>query len=303
MDRRETEITAKSDFLDTVPRPVVGKSLELAEFDELHPHAHRKAQLLYVVEGVITVTAASGIWTVPPSCAIWIPGGCIHTARVVGTVSVRCLYVEPEVSASLQAECGIIFVQPLLRALILRFAAGPLLYETGDSREARLVSVLIDELNAAPEEPLCLPMPTDRRLRRIVELCLDDPALRLTIDEWGARVGASNRTLSRRFREQTGMPFVKWRQQLHVGLALQKLASRESVTNVAIDLGYESTSAFIAMFKRSMGTTPSRYFADDHFATTAQPDGTAANRQAASPNVITFPQDRKPLPKSDGSKG
>ena len=76
------------------------------------------------------------------------------------------------------------------------------------------------------------------------------------------------------------MPFVKWRQQLHVGLALQKLASRESVTNIAIDLGYESTSAFIAMFKRSMGTTPSRYFADDHFATPAQPDGTAANRQA-----------------------
>ena len=295
----------KHDVLDTVPRPIVGKALELTDADELHPHAHRKSQLLYVVGGVITVTAASGIWTVPPSCAIWIPGGCIHTARVVGTASVRCLYLEPEVAASLQAECGIIFVQPLLRELILRFVAGPLLYDTEDSREARLVSVLTDELNAAPQEPLCLPMPTDRRLRRIVELCLSDPALRLTIDEWGARVGASNRTLSRLFSEQTGMPFVKWRQQLHVGLALQKLASRESVTNIALDLGYESTSAFIAMFKRTMGTTPSRYFTDDHFAAAAQSDGIPAGRQAspANPNVITFPHDSKPLPKSDGSRG
>jgi AraC-like DNA-binding protein/mannose-6-phosphate isomerase-like protein (cupin superfamily) len=301
MDRRDS-IETKSDFLDTVPRPVVGKSLELADVDDLHPHTHRKAQLLYVVSGVITVTAASGIWTVPPSCAIWIPSGCVHTARVVGAVSVRCLYVEPEVAASLQAQCGIIFVQPLLRELILRFAAGPLIYETGDTREERLVSVLIDELNAAPEEPLCLPMPTDRRLRRIVELCLEDPTLRLTIDEWGARVGASNRTLSRLFSDQTGMPFVKWRQQLHVGLALQKLAAHESVTNIAIDLGYESTSAFIAMFKRSMGTTPSRYFADDHFAATAQPD--AADQQASSvnPNVITFPQALAPLSKSGRSK-
>ena len=288
------KIDDPSGFPDSVPRPVVGEVFDLVDANELHPHTHHRAQLLYVVSGVITVQAAGGIWTVPPSCAIWIPGGCLHTANVVGHVSVACLYVAPEASVLLRAECGIIFVPPLLRELMLRFVSGPQLYETGDSREARLVSVLIDELNAAPEEPLHLPMPTDRRLLRIAETLIENPALRVTIDEWGARVGASNRTLSRLFREQTGMPFIKWRQQLHVGLALQRLAAGQSVTNVALDLGYEGTSAFIVMFKRMLGTTPARYFADGHGGL-QEPDGRNASATAESAgrqNVISFPQGR-----------
>jgi AraC-like DNA-binding protein len=121
---------------------------------------------------------------------------------------------------------------------------------------------LLDELQAAPLEPLRLPMPTDRRLRRLSETLMDDPALRFTIEEWGARVGASNRTLTRLFQRETGMSFGRWRQQLHIGLALQRLASGQSVTNIAFDLGYENTSAFIAMFRRMLGTTPARYFSD-----------------------------------------
>ncbi|MFP3802688.1 helix-turn-helix domain-containing protein, partial [Paraburkholderia sp. SIMBA_027] len=88
---------------------------------------------------------------------------------------------------------------------------------------------LLDELQGAPLEPLHLPMPTDRRLRRLAETLVDDPAVRFTIEEWGARVGASNRTLTRLFLKETGMSFVRWRQQLHIGLALQRLASGQSV--------------------------------------------------------------------------
>ncbi|MGH6617541.1 AraC family transcriptional regulator [Sphingomonas sp.] len=266
---------------------IVGQAIALAEVGEMHPHRHRQAQLLYVISGVVTVEADAGIWTVPPSCAIWIPGGCLHTAHVVGQASVGCLYIDPDASASLRPDCGILFVRPLLRELILHFvAAQP--GDTAGSRDERLFVVLIDELEAAPEEPLHLPMPSDRRLRRIVDAFLADPALRMTIDQWGVRVGASNRTLSRLFREQTGMPFVKWRQQLHIGLALQRLAEGERVTNVAIDLGYESLSAFIAMFKRVLGTTPARYFTDDSANELA-----GASLAGAGPvDVVAFPQTR-----------
>src|SRR5699024_7100570 len=114
----------------------------------------------------------------------------------------------------------------------------------------------------APVEPLHLPMPNDRRLKRLVETMLDDPSVRLSMEEWGARLGASSRTLARLFQRETGMSFGRWRQQLHVGLALQGLASGETVTSAAINLGYESPSAFIAMFKRMVGTTPARYFVE-----------------------------------------
>ncbi|WP_082076990.1 helix-turn-helix transcriptional regulator [Bradyrhizobium sp. LTSPM299] len=254
--------TPDLDDPDQVPRSVVGLTIDLASIDKTEPHRHRKAQLLYVIRGVITVEAAGGIWTVPPHCAIWMPSGVAHHARASGRITVGSLYIDPSLAGSLRDECGIVFVQPLLRELLLRFISAPSLYPEGDTREQRLVSVLLDELQAAPLEPLHLPMPTDRRLRRLVETLIDDPSLRFTIEEWGARVGASNRTLTRLFQRETGMSFVRWRQQLHIGLALQRLASGQSVTNIAFDLGYESPSAFIAMFRRMLATTPARYFTE-----------------------------------------
>lgn len=246
-------------YPDAIARPVVGLKVELAFAGETQPHKHRKDQLLYVIEGLITVEAAQGVWTVPPQCAIWIPGGVTHFARAAGQVSLGNLYIEPDDSGSRRADCGILFVQPLLRELILRFVNEPHCYSDGDIREERLASVLMDELENAPVEPLRLPMPADRRLKRLVETLIEHPSLRLNLEEWGARVGASNRTLTRLFQRETGMSFGRWRQQLHVGFALQRLADGQSVTNIALDLGYESPSAFIAMFRRMLGTTPARY--------------------------------------------
>ena len=50
------------------------------------------------------------------------------------------------------------------------------------------------------------------------------------------------------------------RERLRLLQALRLLAAGDPVTSVALDLGYASTSAFIFMFKRAIGTTPGRYF-------------------------------------------
>ena len=259
------------DFVDEISRPVFSLITEATFVGETGPHRHNKAQLMYVISGVLTVQAASGIWTVPPHCALWIPGGVPHAGRMDGHIKIGSLYIDPALAAPLEQDCGILFVQPLLRELILRFDSQSCLVNMESDREARLVSVLLDELAAAPLEPIHLPMPNDRRLRRLTESMIENPALRFTIDEWGARVGASNRTLSRLFQRETGMSFVRWRQQLHIGLALQRLAQGDLVTNIAGDFGYESVSAFISMFRRTLGTTPARYF--DHAGSNAMERG------------------------------
>ena len=245
------------DELDAIARPVVGISLEL-DRGETDVHRHHKSQLMYVIGGLITVETTDGIWTVPPRCAIWIPPNIDHFARAAGPIHIASLYLQPTLAGALGQHCGVLFVQPLLRELIIRFAS-PGSFEDS-AREDRLAAVLLDELLSAPIEPLHLPVPTDRRLRRLADAMLEDPSERLTSEEWGARVGASQRTLARLFQRETGMSFSRWRQQLQVGLALQRLASGETVTNIGIELGYESTSAFIAMFRRLLGTTPARYF-------------------------------------------
>ncbi|AUW57507.1 AraC family transcriptional regulator [Sphingobium sp. SCG-1] len=250
-------------------------------------HSHSKAQLLCALKGVITVEAATGIWTVPPGGAIWIPGGYPHSARTAGSAEVGCLYLAPELALQIGTQCGILFFQPLLREVVLRFLEGSA-PSMNDARLIHLANVLLDELQAAPKEPFRLPMPMDRRVRRIAESLLDEPSQRLTVEEWGKRTGASKRTLSRAFLRETGMTFVKWRQQLHVGLALQRLAAGEQVTNIAIDLGYENVSAFISMFKRRTGTTPARYFQNTANGATRVRDETAKDlpsRLNASPGV------------------
>ena len=56
------------------------------------------------------------------------------------------------------------------------------------------------------------------------------------------------------------MSFGAWRRQLRLLRALERLAAGEPVTTVALALGYDSTSAFIAMFRRNLGRTPGSYF-------------------------------------------
>jgi AraC-like DNA-binding protein len=91
-------------------------------------------------------------------------------------------------------------------------------------------------------------------------LYADHPDDNRTLAAWGKMVGATGRTLARRFKVETGMTFGQWRQQMRILEALKRLARNEPVTTVAIELGYESPSAFISMFKKSLGTTPGRYF-------------------------------------------
>ncbi|WP_275791523.1 AraC family transcriptional regulator [Pararhizobium gei] len=258
-------ITPEIDDPDIVPSSVVGLTIELTAVGETEPHRHRKAQLLYVICGALTVEAAGGIWTVPPQCAVWLPAGVLHLARASGRIVMANLYIEPDLADFLGEDCGILFIRPLLREVILCFTSDPAFLVAEEGRRARLSAVLLDELRDAPLEPLRLPMPADRRLRRLADALLEDPSARLTIEEWGARIGASKRTLTRLFQRETGMSYGQWRQQLHVGLALQRLASGDAVTTIALDLGYESASSFITMFRRHAGASPARYFGDGRF--------------------------------------
>jgi AraC-like DNA-binding protein len=145
--------------------------------------------------------------------------------------------------------------------LLLHVTHMPVLYDV-DGADGRAVTVLLDQLSAAPVEKLNFPMPVDARLRKIAATMMADPADRATIGEWGRRVGVAPRTLTRILQRETGMSFGRWRQQLHILIALQRLAKGASVQTVAHDLGYEGASAFVTMFRKALGKPPARYLAE-----------------------------------------
>jgi hypothetical protein len=118
----------------------------------------------------------------------------------------------------------------------------------------RLADVLVDHVTDLPDAPLRLPMPADRRALAVANALLADPA-RADV----AVPGASRRTVERRFLAETGMSLGHWRRRLRIIEALRLLAAGTPVTAVATAVGYATPSAFTAMFRAEVGTTPSAY--------------------------------------------
>jgi AraC-like DNA-binding protein len=221
-------------------------------------HYHDHDQLIYASTGVMTVRTDRGSWVVPPQRAIWLPSRVTHAIEMTGAVSMRTLYFAPRRVRGPRRECRVIAVAPLLRELILHLCT--LKSRPGPERE-RLVRVVIDQLAHLDQAPLPLdlPLPREPRAARLAELLRATPSMQHA-DVLYRRAGASRRTLERLFAAETGLTLGRWRQQLRLLEALRLLGAGHPVTSVALDLGYESPSAFIAMFRRQLGTTPSRYF-------------------------------------------
>jgi len=223
------------------------------------PHHHEWAQLIYARAGVMTVVTAQGAWVVPPQRAVWMPAGMEHAIRCATRLEMCTLDIDASANDGLPAGCGVTNVRPLLRELVLAGVEAP---GAGPRREL-LAALVLEEIRAAALAPLHLPEPEDPRLKRITRALGADPGDPRTLAAWGKEVGASVRTFSRRFLAETGMTFRQWQRQARLLAALVRLAQHESVTTVALDLGYDSPSAFIHAFRRALGTTPGRYFGRD----------------------------------------
>ncbi|WP_241491209.1 AraC family transcriptional regulator [Sphingomonas sanguinis] len=226
---------------------------------EVPTHVHRKAQLILASHGAVTCIAADDVWIVPPGCGIWIPGAVPHSARATANARVDYLFVEPGASR-LPDHCCALELTVMIRAMIDRLAREPSDYPP-DGHAARLARVMLDELAEMPRQRLNLPVSGDGRIRAIADALTATPSDRSTLAGWAARVAMSERSLARLMLRETGLTFGRWRQQLHLVVALRELASGASVQRVASELGYDSVNAFITMFRKALGSTPAQYFA------------------------------------------
>jgi AraC-like DNA-binding protein len=220
-------------------------------------------QLLFAARGMLTVHTAAGLWVVPAHQTVWVPPHTRHSVEVAGGIAMRALYLSATLGGALHSRlpdtCRAIDISPLLREVLRR----ALRLRTLDRRRAaerHLLDVLLDELTILPLVPLDLPMPRDPRGARAADLIRAAPAARHTLAEVARAAAASPRTLERQFRQQTGLPFGVWRQRARLLRALQLLADGAAVNAAAAAVGYDSTSAFVAAFRRALGTTPGRYF-------------------------------------------
>jgi len=250
--------------LEDVPRPIVIRPHDMARGEEVPLHRHGREQLVYASQGLALVSTSHGAWVMPPNRAVWVPSNLDHGVKAITDASMSSLFITPGVVQNLPKTCCVVAVPKLLRELIQHANGFADLYDE-NGPDGRIVAVIIDMLETLNEVPLHLPMPSDARLKRIAEAIVATPADTRSQRQWADSYGVSVRTLARLFPQQTGMSFGQWRQQARLMAALGRLADGEPVVSIALDLGYASQSAFIAMFKKALGTTPGQYFRGQYF--------------------------------------
>jgi len=242
-----------------LPSPVTALVFNLAHGHVIPEHSHPEDQLVYACRGVMTVRTSQGTWVVPTQRAVWIPARIAHSIVTSGAVSMRTLYLRARMVRSLPRTCCVVNVSSLLQELILHACKYSELSRRSKSH-AHLIDLLVDQLETVQAIPLQLPAPSDPRAMRVANALQRNPADQYSLEQLCQKAGASKRTIERIFLEETQLSLGKWRQQLRLMRSLELLAAGEKITHAALEAGYSTPSAFIAMFRKALGTTPRQYF-------------------------------------------
>lgn len=247
-----------TDAVERASVRVGGLSRDFADSTVLTGHSHEMGELKFALSGIMVVASTDGHWVVPPGRALWLAPHVRHKVRMLGKVQLRSVFINPELLPGLPTRSCMLSVSPLFREIIIAVAITPA-SSMPCPRTQLLMDLLLQEVNNSSALPLHLPVPRDHRLARIcthIQEHLDDMT---TLQAWARDLGYNQRTLHRLFIQQLGMSFVQWRQQAKLLTALEWLAEKRPILGIALDLGYQTQSAFTAMFRKNLGITPSDF--------------------------------------------
>jgi AraC-like DNA-binding protein/quercetin dioxygenase-like cupin family protein len=237
------------------PTAIVVGNVALAAGFWFQAHSHPQPQILWPSRGVLGVAVGDHQWVLPPTRALWVPRDVVHRTGANRTAVLHGVYLDA-------ARCRIDWRSPVV------LSVGPLLAELighlgrddlAETARARAEAVLLDLLEPLPSAPLTVRMPTDPRAALVAEALRDNPADQRGLAALARAADTSARTLSRLFVSETGGSFDRWRTGIRMWAAVAMLADGEPVSRVAHAVGYATPSAFLAAFRRTVGTTPSGY--------------------------------------------
>ncbi|CFR24705.1 AraC family transcriptional regulator [Yersinia kristensenii] len=229
---------------------------------EFLPHTHSYGQLICVKSGVLAMSIGGQRFLAPPEFSVWIPAGVEHSSYNRKPMHFRAIDIALELCDGLPLSACLINVSPIFNAIVENcFSRGVLMPES--EPDMRLGCVLIDQLKVSPVQCTYLPTSQDKLLSPILTALERCPSDNTSLALWAKRVYTTERTLSRRCQQELGMAFSEWRQRLRFLHAISLLEQGLTVQSVALDVGYSSASAFIAMFQQVSGTTPERFRRDN----------------------------------------
>ena len=237
---------------------VVAWELPRAAIRQTPAHSHAEAQLCGLDRGLAILETDAGAWMCPPGRCVWIPSAVVHSLRSCGKISGWMVRLHARERARLPVEPRILMLSPLLKEIVVRMMTWVEDPEANAAKR-RLVDVLHDEICAASQIRLHLPVPHDPALKRLAMRLAEGPKAAKDLAALAREVGLSERSLFRNFQKETGLSPGQWRRQMQVLRSLELLAEGQSVTETAFEVGYESVGAFIRAFRETVGVTPTVY--------------------------------------------
>ncbi|MBT2341565.1 MULTISPECIES: AraC family transcriptional regulator [Pseudomonas] len=245
-------------FETALPVPIYFRSACMPAHATYPRHRHAWGEFVYSYSGVMEIETAGHHYLAPPQYGIWLPPDLEHVGFNRHEACHCSLYLAAELCAALPTEACALTLSPLIRALLEELRSDP----PGQSQtpeQQRLLQVLVDKLTQAPHVGSYLPSSDDPLLGSVLRTLEANPGDPRSLPELARAAHTTERTLMRRAQRDLGMSLMEWRQRLKVIEALARLERGQTVETIGLDLGYNSASAFISMFRKMMGTTPDEY--------------------------------------------
>ena len=218
--------------------------------------------LIVVESGLLSTRTDNECVVYSSGMLIYVPPGVIFRSEVL-TEKVEGYYINIPGDRSVLAPNKIHVLKP--SSLILRIAGeitrwGPIMSHNKTAAQKRLVLTFLDELETLQSvRHLIVPMPTSSALCIVVARILNDPADKNGLDYWADVAGMSRRSFTDYFLKETGLSFSIWRQRAKVYEGIKLLLLGKSVTEVAAELNYPTTSAFSESFRFQVGISPKQF--------------------------------------------
>lgn len=229
-------------------------------------HSHNKGQLLYAEGGIVHVFVDGKHWYLPARCYMWIPPNTPHAIMSNSKyVSLYNFYFTiEEMDSEFYKDTNIYFASDLLRQMMLysKDWEGAIKKFSGTAYNFLMaIKSIIPELksNIVPFS-VQHPYPNDPKLLSIAQFLVANINENYSIEDIAQRFGLSVRSLSRKFKEQLGMSYVRFLRSLRITKSLELIAENKlNMYEVALAVGYSSLSAYSTIFYRITGIRPSEY--------------------------------------------
>ncbi|MGV0847169.1 AraC family transcriptional regulator [Empedobacter falsenii] len=255
-------------FFNEVDKSKVHFYIQHAHLDTIgtRVHEHKKAQLLYAEGGIVHVFVNDKHWYLPARCFMWIPANTPHSILTNSkTGDLYNFYFKTEKEENdFYSITNIYYTNELLREMILYTKnwsgsiseKDPAKYDFVKAIRSILPEMESNKLPAFIQHPF----PKDQKLIDIAQFLMKNIEKNYTIDEVAQQFGLSTRTLSRKFKDNMGMNYVRFLRALRITKSLELIAENKyNMYEIAMLVGYNSLSSFSNIFQKVSGIRPTEY--------------------------------------------